>query len=441
MSGIGRPNPIHSAALPRPMRFVGMLLVAAALAGACGSEPGSGIPGIEVAEGHAARPALSAAAAAEAAQEVDAFGLDLYRQTASADNTVLSPASVAVALAMARAGARGETASQMDGVLHDFGSDDRAGGANSLQQALDGLNGTFIDAAGNKQALTLRIANAAFAQRGMTMEPAYLDALSARFGAGLDLVDYSKNPEAARLLIDTWVSDRTEARIPELLAPGTIDKSTRLSLVDAAYLKAPWDNPFDTAATHDAAFTRADGSVVQVPTMHALLHDAGHATGSDWQAVELPYAGNSLVLDVIVPSSIATFDKAFDAAKFAQIVGAFRTGEVVLALPKFKVESKIDLKDTLARMGMPDAFDATADFSGITAAEQLVISAVAHQANIAVDEKGTEATAATAALASPMSLAPGPPMTLNVDHPFIFAVRDRGTGAVLFLGRVADPSR
>ena len=439
MSNRGRSNRNHATVATRRMRLLGVLLTVAAVAGACGSEPG--IPGIDVAQGHAARPAFSAAAVAEAANEIDAFGLDLYRQTPAVDNAVMSPASVAVALAMARAGARDGTATQMDAVLHAFGSDSSANGASSLQQALDGLNGTFTDANGDKQDLTLRIANATFAQRGMALQPAYLDALSARFGAGIDLVDYQTNPEAARLLIDAWVSDRTEARIPDLLARGTIDETTRLALVNAAYLKAPWLNPFDPAATRDGAFTLADGSLVQVPTMHATLHEAAHAVGSDWQAVELPYAGNSLVMDLIVPTDVATFDPAFDAAKFTQIVGAFQTGEVVLALPKFKIESKTDLKDVLAKMGMPDAFDAAADFSGITAAEKLRISAVVHQANIDVDEKGTEATAATAALGSPAGIAPGPPLTLSLDRPFIFAVRDTGTGAVLFLGRVADPSR
>ncbi len=432
INGVPRPP------LPRSLRGIAVLLLVAAVAGACGSQ--AGIPGIEVAEGHAARPNVSAEDAAQAAGNIDAFGLDLYGQTAAAGNTVMSPASVALALAMARAGARGDTATQMDAVLHDFGSDSSANGVNSLQQALAAVNGTFTDAKGDKHELTLRIANAPFVQRGMSVEPAYLDALSARFGAGIRLVDYETNAEATRLLINRWVSDQTEKRIPELLAQGTIDASTRLALVNAVYLKAAWQNPFDAAATHDATFTRADGSQVQVPTMHATIEEASYAAGSDWQAVELPYAGRSLAMTIIVPTDIAAFDPSFDAATFAQITGALQTRPVELALPKFKIETKIDLAAVLARMGMTSAFDrSAADFSGITAAEQLYISAVVHQANIDVDEKGTEAAAATAVVVT-LGSVPGNPVTLNVDRPFIFAVRDTGTGAVLFLGRVADPS-
>ena len=434
MSTNGCTNRVRRPALPRSVRGILALLLVATVAGACGAPAG-----IEVVEGHVARANVSAADAAQAAGAIDAFGLDLYRQTIGSGNAVMSPASIALALAMARAGARGDTAAQMDAVLHAFGSDANANGVNSLQQALAALNGTFTDGKGDKHELTLRIANAPFAQRDMSLEPAYIDALSARFGAGIRLVDYKTNSEAARILINGWVSDQTEKRIPELLAQGTIDASTRLALVNAVYLKAPWQNPFDATATHDATFTRADGSQVQVPTMSGTL-EVSYAAGSNWQAVQLPYAGGSLAMTVILPSDIASIESTFDAAAFAQITGALQTHDVVLSLPKFKVETKIELAAVLAAMGMRDAFGGAADFSGITTAEQLYISAVIHQANIDVDEKGTEAAAATAVVMK-ASAVPGAPVTLNVNHPFIFALRDTTTGAILFLGRVADPAR
>ncbi len=190
----------------------------------------------DVAVGAAPRAAADPATAAQAGAAINAFGLDLYRSIAAADggrNVVVSPASVALALAMARAGARGETAAQMDAVLRSMGSDAHAGWLNALDAALASRSGTFKDDMGSPLTVTLRIANAPFAQRGMQLEPAYLDALSSRFGAGLRLVDYRADAEAARGVINGWVNDQTEARIPELLARGTLDSLTRLVLVNA----------------------------------------------------------------------------------------------------------------------------------------------------------------------------------------------------------------
>jgi len=445
-------NAIRRPSMPRSVRDIAALLLVAAVAAACGapaasqtSAPSSAGPnplassGIDLVQAHLARPEVSASDAAQAAGAINAFGLDLYRRAAGSGNAVMSPASIALALAMARAGASGQTAAQMDAVLHAFGSDANANGVNSLQQALTGLSGTFTDGNGDKHDLTLRITNAPFAQRGMSLKQPFVDALSTRFGAGIRLVDYITNPEAARLLINSWVSDQTEKRIPELLAKGTIDTLTRLTLVNAIYMKAPWQVPFLASETHDAAFTRVDGSQVNVPTMSGTL-PASYAAGSGWTAVELPYAGGSLAMTIIVPTNLAAFESRLDAAVFAQIMGALQSREVALTLPKFKIETKIELADVLVAMGIGNAFNPdAADFSGITSQEQLYISAVVHQANIDVDEKGTEAAAATAVVMT-AGARPDPPVTVNVDHPFIFAVRDTKTGAVLFLGRVADPS-
>jgi serpin B len=170
------------------------------------------------------------------------------------------------------------------------------------------------------------------------------------------------------------------------------------------------------------------------------LSEGRYASGSGWQAVELPYAGGSLAMTIVVPDDLATFERSLDAASFARITASLQPTDVDLTLPRFKIETKSDLSSVLARMGMPLAFDPDrADFSGITTQEQLYISKVVHQANIAVDEKGTEASAATAVEVA-ASLAPSKQVTLHVDRPFIFAVRDTNTGAILFLGRVLDPS-
>jgi serpin B len=398
-------------------------------------------PGGDIALARADIPRASAAPAdaAAAGTAITAFGLDLYRAVANGKtNVVLSPASIALALGMARAGARGQTAAEMDAVMHGLASDDNATWLNALDQALATRSGTFKDDSGADLAVALRIANAPFAQQGMPLEKAYLEALASRYGAGLRLVDYETATEAARKLINGWVDDQTEHRIPELLMPGVLTTETRLTLVNAIYLKAPWLTPFPADSTKPGSFTRADGSPVDVPMM-ATSAAMRYAAGTGWRAVEIPYIGGSLAMTVIVPDDLATFEQALTADQVASITGGLAETQVSLSFPKFSIETKAELADVLAALGMPSAFDDRADFSGITTAEKLEISDVIHQANIDVDEKGTEAAAATAVVMRATAM-PAEPVTLTVDRPFLFALRDVPTGAILFLGRVADPS-
>jgi serpin B len=379
--------------------------------------------------------------AAKAGDAVNAFGLDLYAKLIAADpgaNLVVSPASIALALAMARAGAKGTTAAEMDAVMHGLGADANAAWVAALDQSLNGKTATFKDALNEDQEVILRSVNAPFAQQGYPLEDAYLQALAERFGAGLRLVDYIGDPERSRGIINGWVKDQTEDRIPELLAAGTVDEATRLALVNAIYLKAAWDLPFDEGATAPAPFTRLDGTTMGVDMMRNGGHFA-YASGNGWQAVDLPYVGRQLSMLVIVPTDLAKFEGSLDTARLAAITGALSEQQVMLGLPKFGTESQLGLGDVLAALGMPTAFNAdTADFSGMTAADRLYISAVVHQANIDVDEKGTEAAAATAVVMA-AGAAPAPPVELTVDRPFIYALRDLETDAILFLGRVTVP--
>jgi serpin B len=274
----------------------------------------------------------------------------------------------------------------------------------------------------------------------MPLETAYLEALAARFDAGLRLVDYVGDTETARRTINTWVGERTEQRIPELLVPGVLTGDTRLTLVNAIYLKAPWRTPFAAEATGAAPFTRGDGTVVDVPTMSTTT-GLRYAAGPGWRAVELPYLGGALAFTVIVPDDLAAFEATLDAAALDALTAALEDRTVSLSLPRFGMETKASLADALRALGMPIAFDRSrADFSGITAAEQLVIADVIHQANIDVDEKGTEAAAATAVVMETTSAPAEEPVTVRADRPFLFLLRDLPTGAVLFLGRVSDPS-
>jgi serpin B len=378
-----------------------------------------------------------------AADGINAFGLDLFREAAPAEtNVVLSPASIAIALGMARVGARGQTGDEMDATLHDVASEDHAGWLNALDAALASRSGTFSDDSGDDHELTLRIANSYFAQRDMPLEDAFLEGLASRFDAGVHLVDFAADADSARSLINTWASEQTEDRIPEVLLPGDVSAATRIALVNAIYLKAPWQTPFRAEQTADADFTRPDGSVVRVPTMH----QAGIlpcAEGTGWSAVELPYIGGKLAMLVIVPEDVAAFETSLDTARFREITDAVaESGALALvALPRFGIEWRENLaKQILPRLGMQAAFDPDlADFSGLTSAERLYIAVVIHQANIDVDEQGTEAAAVTV-VGGDTGGGPEDECRVTADRPFLFALRDVETGAVLFLGKVGDPS-
>jgi serpin B len=391
-------------------------------------------PGLAIAA--VARLPADPAEAPLAAGAINDFGLELLRATSDgSENAVLSPASIVIALGMARPGARGTTAMQMDAVLREVASDDHAGWLNALDAALLTRSGTFRDRGNEEHEVILRIANAPFAQRDYPWEPAYLTALAERFGVGVRLVDYARATETARLAINAWVNERTEDRIPELLEPGILSTLTRLVLVNAIYLKAAWSAPFREDATAPAPFLTVDGTSVNVATMH-MSADVAYGDGPGWRAVELPYVGGALAMMVIVPDDLAAFEAALDGEAFAALVGGLEERQVALALPKFGLETKVDLATVLAGMGMPDAFDeGLADFSGMTTAEQLFIKAVIHQASIDVDEAGSEAAAATAVVIDRVSAG----IEFRVDRPFLFALRDVPTGAILFLGRVVEP--
>jgi serpin B len=404
--------------------------------------PSTSPAAIELAMASVPRSAASSADAERAAAAINAFAFDLHRaMSESGGNVVFSPASIAIALGMARTGAIGETASEMDAVLGSVASEDHANWLNALDQALAQRSGTFKDDEGTTHEVILDIANSYFAQRGLGFEPAFLDALATRFGAGIQLVDFMQDPEAARILINEWAKELTRGRIPEVLKPPDVTSDTRLALVNAIYLKAPWFRPFQLEGTTTETFRRPDGSVVQVPMMHAGT-GTSCAVGPDWGAFQLPYIGGKMAMLVIVPDDLATFEASLDPATIDGIIGAMDStfAGPVVALPRFKVETREELVPILANLGMPRALDpALADFSGMTTEESLFIGKVIHQANISVDEKGTEAAAVTVV---GMDTTGGPATTCEVaaDRPFLFAVRDIETGAILFLGRVVDPT-
>jgi serpin B len=282
--------------------------------------------------------------------------------------------------------------------------------------------------------IALHVANAPFAQRGFSLHQAFLDDAAARFGAGLRPVDFIRDSEGARQAINGWVKEQTRERIPELLAD-PLDSTTLLVLVNAVYLNAPWPAPWSRAGSGPLAFTRSDGTIVHVPM---LITDGRlpYGDGDGWQAVDLPYLGGELAMLLIVPDDLASFGAELDGDRLSAIVGALGERQALVTMPKFEIETSADLIPALDSLGMHAAFG-DADFSGISD-EPLFVGAVVHQANISVDEKGTEAAAATAV--SMAVSAPYGDVEVHANRPFMFAVRDRQTGAILFLGHVADPS-
>lgn len=454
--------------LPLDRRTLLGLIPLAALVAACGGDDGTGagttadtnttVPdggspdttsapiehGAVLLSAAARRPA-DAADAGLAARSLNQLGARIYEQlVADADspNLVLSPASVAIALAMTRVGAVGTTADEMDAVL---GVDAASGGSDELHRSMNALTaelssrtGTFTR--GDEEVeLILALANAPWAQAGLAIERAFLDVLATEYGAGLRVVDYLGDAEGARVAINDWVDDETRGRIPELLTPGTVTADTRLVLVNAVYLKAPWARAFQEAATDDATFLTLDGDEVSVPMM-STRHRMPTASGPGWQAVELPYADDTLAMLLVLPDQEHLLAERLVDGLLDEVVDELEPAEVILRLPRFDIGTTAPLGEVLRTLGMVTAFTGDADFSAITTDEHIAVAEVLHEANITVDEDGTEAAAATAVMMEATSAPIDEPVELVFDRPFLFAVRDRVTGAITFLGRIGDPS-
>jgi len=393
-----------------------------------------------VACGAAAEPTKAAATQAKAdvtpvVAGNTAFALDLYAKLREQDgNLFLSPYSISTALAMTYAGARGQTAEQMAKTLHFILDEDRLHPAFAALQAQ-------TDAGGKGKGYQLSVANALWGQEGYKFLQPFLDVNEKHYGAGLRKVGFQKDPEAARQTINTWVEKQTQDRIKELLKKGIIKPLTTLVLTNAIYFKGDWSSQFKEEATRDAPFTLADGNKVTVPLMHQTETFPWFATET-FRAIELPYVGKDLSMIAFLPSKadgLPALEKSFTAENLAKWMPRLRPQKIMVWLPKFKMTSAFGLKDTLAAMGMPDAFaPGAADFSGMDGSRQLYISAVVHKAFVEVNEEGTEAAGATAVVVARESM-PAPLPRFRADHPFLFLIRDNRTGSILFIGRVANP--
>ncbi len=355
-------------------------------------------------------------------------------------NLAFSPVSIAAALSMTWLGARGETAAQMQGVLHLAGTPDEI-------QAATGQLMAALAAPG--QQVTLRIANRLFADEGAAIDPHFIELTRTIFGAPLEPLDFRHDAEAARVHINAWIAGVTNDRIKDLLGPSSIRPSTRLVLANAVYFLADWMHPFVATRTAPAPFHVNGKDAHDVATMHEQGQFA-HAHLEGVALIDLPYQGGDWVMTIVLPDAVDGLDaveRRLSLATFTTWLSALAPTQVDLALPKVRIDpaSPIELSPVLAAMGMPLAFDATrADFSGITGRgkERLVISDVFHKAFVAIDEKGTEAAAATGVVFAPTGMRlPAPSIPFKADHPYLFFLRQRSSGMILFAGRVSDPSR
>jgi serpin B len=383
-----------------------------------------------------APPAPPSHAAQAPAAADGSFALRLYGQLAQTPgNLVYSPASVQVAFTMAWAGARGETATEMAQVLGISGPPDAA-----IQAAGDQLR-----AWNTPGEATLAVANRLFAARTLHLDPAFVSLCAESLAAPLEQLDFAGDPAGSRLHINQWVSDQTHQRIEELLAPRHITAGTDLVLVNAIYLKAAWAQPFRPQATQPAPFASPSGPR-EVPMMRQTGSFRLGRMGNAATLIELPYAGGALSMVIVLPDAadgLPAAEQGLDAAVLEAALAEATPQRVDLRLPRFRIEpaTPVSLRTHLEALGMRRAWQGgQADFSGMTGPGTggAPISEAVHKAFIEVNEQGTEAAAATALVMRKSRSAPGTPF--HADHPFLFFIRDTRTGALLFLGRLTDPT-
>jgi len=367
------------------------------------------------------------------------FAFNIYKLLSEEEgNLFYSPYSISAALAMTYAGASGDTEKQMADTLQFYLSQNQLHPAfNSLDQELasrgEGAQGK------DGEGFRLNIVNAIWGQKDYAFLTSFLDTLAENYGAGLRILDFINETEPSRITINDWVSDETEGRIEDLIPQGAISQMTRLVLTNAIYFNAAWQYPFEEDMTSPGVFYLLNGEEVTVSMMEQR-ESLSYTEGDNYQAVELPYDGQELSMVILLPDSgqFGAFEEAIEYQKVKDIIENLERREVRLTMPKFEFDSSFGLKETLIDMGMPVAFSAGADFSGMTGEKDLFISDVIHKAFVSVDEAGTEAAAATAVIME-LTAIPETPVEVTLNRPFIFLIRDIETGAILFVGRVMNP--
>ncbi len=384
----------------------------------------------------------------------NAFALELYSRLQGREgNIFFSPYSISLSLAMADAGARGDTAEQISEALHFPGS-------GRLHKAFSRLVADISPADRERQGTKLRVANGLWAQKGYPFLESFIGLLNRYYRVKPGHADFLLEPEVAREEINTFIEEKTGGRIKEMLRPGALDMATRLVLVNAIYFRGRWRNRFERSATREAPFLTAPDRKVTVPMM-SRTGEYNYMEDELLQAIELPYDDGRLSMVVLLPkgkggatssssllggagtgayAGVGGIEKRLDLKHLNGWIGKMEKRDVSVYLPRFRAVYGIDLKNVLTALGIRDAFDsARADFSGMDGRkgkDGLYISLALHRASVEVDEEGTKASAATVLS---MTIR-GMPAIFRADHPFLFLIRDNHTGGILFMGRVVEPA-
>ena len=363
------------------------------------------------------------------------FAFDIYERLSSdAPNVFLSPYSISTALGMLQLGAQTETESEMAGVLGVFDpKQDWHAGQGTLSQELSLINNCDYQ---------INTANKVYSQVGFGFEADYLEGLSSLYGAQAEELDFAADAEGSRQKINEWVSDQTMENIPELLTPGIITGNTRMVLSNAIYMNAPWAEAFDANNTYAGTFQLADGQSTPVEMMSNSEASLSISYQEDFIVAEIPYKGEELALTVLLPhdaSGLTAVEEQLNAENWREWKSNLYQTDAILGIPKMEMRYKKNLNETLKELGMPSAFTpGAADLNGIANGADLYVSAVIHEAWLKFSEEGTEAAAATAVVvADEASMSE----YIVLDRPFLFAIEDKLSGSILFMGKVTDPSQ
>ncbi len=377
---------------------------------------------------------------AEVAQDVPpvvdantSFALDLYSRVrlSTPGNLFLSPFSISTALNMTGVGAGGKTAKEMATVLH-------TGTIENLHPVYGALVAS-LDRGTDLGGYELKVANSLWAQKDAPIRKPFIATLRDNYSAGFDEVDFVGGAEAARGTINRWVEQNTANRIHDLFPPGTITRDTRLVLANAIYFKGLWATQFKRERTRNGTFQVSADRMVEVPMMSADIR-LPVAFDRGVSVLEMPYRGEDLSMVILLPEQadgLAALEASLTPERLAGWLGALAEQRIVVTVPRFRMTSEFDLARVLGDLGMPSAFRCgEADLSAMTAADDWCLATVRHKAFVEVNEEGTEAAAATGVGVGVTSMPP----SFTADHPFLFLIRDKVTGSLLFLGRVVDPS-
>jgi serpin B len=372
------------------------------------------------------------------------FAFDLYHKlNDGAGNIIFSPYSIDTAVGMLDVGARGDTHSEIAKAMHQPAMSTAAFQA-AMGRLISSLQAAKSDQSETpKKGYELHVADALWGQAGVAWLPDYLAAMKTNFGAGLESLDFRDEP-TSRKTINDWVSQQTADKIKDLIPPGAITADTRMVLTNAVYFKADWQRQFEADQTRPGDFhAGAKADAIQAPLMH-MNAPFDYMETPRFQAVRMPYVGNDISMIVLLPRAIdglAAMEKTLDSGLLDNVTAGLKSQQLNVTLPKFKATQTIPLDGTLAALGIKKAFTTQADFSGMTGSPNIYLSSAIHKAFIAVDEAGTEAAAATAVMMRAMSIRIDPPATdFIADHPFVYLLVDKTSGAILFIGRVTDPT-